>query len=93
MRMIIKNLNPNKASGHDGMTNCVNKQLPCNFVNHFVAIYISALKLQHFPVYWKKGATIPKEGKDPKVPQNRIPISILSCLGKIYEKIVLEKLK
>ena len=60
------------------------KQLPCHFVNHLVAIDNSALKLQ---------PAGNKQGKDPKFPQNRSPISLLSSLGKIYEKILLEKLK
>ena len=35
----------------------------------------------------------PKHGKDPKFPQNRRPISLLSYLGKIYEKTILERMK
>ena len=95
MRKVIKNLKPNKAPGYDGVTNCMIKQLPLNFVNHLVAIYNSSLELQHFPTCWKKAGvvTIPKQGKVPKFPQNRRSISFLSCLGKIYEKILLERLK
>ena len=36
--------------------------------------------------------TIPKPGKDPKFPQNRKPISLLSGLGKIYERILLDRM-
>ena len=36
--------------------------------------------------------TIPKQGKDPKTLQNRLPISLLSSLGKIYERILLKRL-
>ena len=36
--------------------------------------------------------TIPKKGKDPKTPQYRRPISLLSCLGKVYERILLKGL-
>jgi Reverse transcriptase (RNA-dependent DNA polymerase). len=95
VRNVIKNLKPNKAPGHDGVTNSMLKQLSYHFVNHLVVIYNSALKLQHFPETWKKAdvVTIPKQGKDPKFPQNRRPISLLSCLGKVYEKIILERFK
>ena len=33
--------------------------------------------------------TIPKKGKYPNIPQNRRPISLLSCLEKVYENILL----
>ena len=87
-RKVIKNLKPNKAPGYDGVANCMIKQLLCHFVNHLVAIYNCAncaLELQHFTTCWKKAevVTIPKQGKDPKFPQNRRPISLLSCLEKI----------
>ena len=44
-----------------------------------------ALKFQHFPDLWKKSnmITIPKPGEDPKMPQTRLPISLLNCLRKI----------
>ena len=94
VRKVIKSLKHNKAPGHDGVTNSMVKQLPCHFVNHLVVIFNSALRLQHFPDTWKKAnvVTIPKQGKDPKTPQNRRPISLLSSLGKIYERILLKRL-
>jgi hypothetical protein len=81
VRKVIKNMKPNKAPGHDGVTNCMIRQLSCHFVNNLVAIYSSALNLQHFPACWKKAevVTIPKQGQDPKFPQNRRPISLVSC--------------
>jgi Reverse transcriptase (RNA-dependent DNA polymerase). len=94
VRKIIKNLKPNKAPGYEELTNSMLKQLPYHFVNHVVSIFNSALRLQHFPINWKKAkvVTIPKSGKYPKIPQNRRPISLLSNLRKIYERILLNSL-
>ena len=94
VRKIIKNLRPKKAPGHDGVTNSMIKQLPCHCIHHLTTIYNSALNLQYFPESWKRAQviTFPKPGKDPKFPQNRRPISLLDCLGKIYERILLDRL-
>ena len=94
MRKVIKNLKSNKDPGSDGVTNCIIKQQPCHFVIHLVAIYNSAQELQHFPTCWKKAevVTIPKQGKDPKFPQNRRPISLLSCLCSENERVSIDAL-
>ena len=55
--------------------------MSCHFVNHF---FNSALRVQHFPVIWKKAEviTILKPGKDPKIPQNRL-LSLPSVLPSV----------
>jgi hypothetical protein len=68
------------------------KQLPSHFVNHLVFIFNSAMRLQHIPdiLKYSNVVTIPKPREDPKVPSNRPPISLLSTLGNIYERILLK---
>ena len=68
------------------------KQLPCHCIHHLTTIYNSTLNLQYFPESWKRAQviTFPKPGKDSKFPLNRRPISLLDCLGKIYERILLD---
>ena len=85
VRKLINNQKHSEAPGYDAVTNNMIKQLPCHCVNHLVTIYNSALRLQHLPESWKKAevVTIPKKGEDPKIPQNRRPISLLSSLGKV----------
>jgi hypothetical protein len=43
---------------------------------------------------WKKANVIfiPKPGNDPKFPQNHRPISLLSSIGKVLEKVILTRL-
>jgi hypothetical protein len=41
----------------------------------------------------EKVVALPKPDKDPKFPQNLRPISLLSSVGKVFEKIILEIVK
>ena len=94
VRKILKSLKHIEAPGYDAVTNSIIKKLPCHYIDHLVAIYNSAPRLQHFPESWKKTevVTIPKQRKDPNISQNRRPISLLSCLGKVYERSLLNGL-
>ncbi|GFU68211.1 RNA-directed DNA polymerase from mobile element jockey [Trichonephila clavipes] len=49
----------------------------------------------HFPKPWKHAilTMIPKPGKDQKFPLNFRPISLISSIGKIYEKILLKRIE
>jgi len=59
-----------------------------------VALLFNAItKLGHFPQRWKKSIIImiPKPGKDHTVPSSYRPISLLSCLSKLFEKCLLNQ--
>ena len=49
--------------------------------------------MQYFPIKWKTAKIIPicKAGKPPDLASGYRPISLLSSLSKIYEKILKEK--
>src|SRR5699024_8366394 len=91
VRKIIKNLKVKKAPGMDGISNRMIRQLPDKAVMHIVAI----LRLRHFPEKWKIADVIMllKAGKSKTSPQSYRPISLLPCIGKLAEKVILWRLK
>lgn len=91
----IKELNPNKAPGHDLITGKLLKELPLRAKCLIQKIFNAVLKLNHFPSTWKlaKIIMIPKPGKDRTQIKSYRPISLLPILSKLFEKLLLEKIQ
>ncbi|GFW19570.1 probable RNA-directed DNA polymerase from transposon BS [Trichonephila clavipes] len=91
---IILQLPNKKAPGKDGIKNIALKALPLNAITNITKIINSCLQLNYFPQEWKHAliTVIPKPGKDKKFTENYRPISLISSLGKIFEKILLKKI-
>jgi Reverse transcriptase (RNA-dependent DNA polymerase)/Endonuclease-reverse transcriptase len=91
---IVNNLNIRKASGPDSIPIRVIKKLPTSAIRLLAFIFNAAFRLSYFPLQWKLGkvVAIPKPGKDPTFPTNYRPISLLSNIGKMFERIVLLQL-
>lgn len=91
---IIKNLNPKKAPGDDNISNNEIKNLPQIAILQITAICNAILRFQYYPPRWKKAKVIliPKPGKPLNNVNSYRPISLISNLSKIFEKIVLERL-
>jgi hypothetical protein len=55
-------------------------------------LFNHCFRLSHFPTTWKEAKliTLPKPSKDPKFPQNLLPISLLSTTTKLFEKVILK---
>lgn len=92
---IIKNLKPNKAPGSDGITAKVIKNLPNRGIFFLTHIYNYCLFFNFFPDSWKNAKVFPllKPGKDPTVAQSYRPISLLSIVGKIFERVLLSRIQ
>ena len=80
----------NSAPGDDGISYdliklCADstKQIFCNLINQ-------CLSKNVFPSAWKKAKVrmVPKPGRDKKQACNYRPISLLACLGKLYERYI-----
>lgn len=91
---IIKKLKTRKSPGDDNINNCVVKQLPKTGIIFLAFIFKACIRLSYFPDKWKiaKIVAIPKPQKDHSKPENYRPISLLSCLSKIFERILLNRL-
>ena len=94
LRTITSNLPNNKAAGMDDM--------PYEFIRHLdpisesflLKIYNDCWKNSVFPNFWKNAIVLPfqKPGKDPSYPVSYRPISLLSTFGKVFERLVFNRL-
>jgi hypothetical protein len=72
---------------------------PASSKNTFWAFntFIQSLPLAfgHFLAAWKEAkiATLPKPSKDPKFPPSLRPISLLSTMGKLFEKLIIRTIQ
>ena len=91
----IKQIKSKKSAGLDKINNTLIKNLPRNVIIYLNLIMNSSLKLGYFSSSWKiaKVVPIPKVGKDLSLASNYRPISLLSCLGKLFEKLIVKKLR
>ena len=82
------------AVGQDGISYFLIKKLPEKMKRNMCQIFSDAIRLGYFPVKWKSAIVklIPKPNKDTKFAKNYRPISLLSCIGKVLERIVANRL-
>lgn len=90
----ISKLKSKKSPGNDNINNLLIKNLPHNAVTYLTSIFRACAKLSYFPDHWKhaKVIPIPKPGKDHSLASNYRPISLLSTLSKIFEKVILARI-
>lgn len=92
---IIRKLPSGKAPGHDGINNTAFKKLPKIAIVLLTNIYTACLQHCYFTTDWKKTiiVMIPKPGKDIMIANNHRPISLLTTMSKVFEKLHLHRLK
>jgi hypothetical protein len=91
----IKNINPRKTPGHDGITGTAILNSPPRLIDHLMIIYNTILSTQHFPSQWKLAEIIVllKPQKPPTQVSSYRPISLLPILSKIFEKLLLSRIR
>lgn len=93
---IVKNLNNKKTPGPDGISNRMIKAAHFKILPFLTNLINSCLSLGHFPRRWKQASVIfiPKPGKsDYHSTSAYRPISLLSNIGKILEKIIKSRME
>ena len=92
----IKNcINPKKAPGHDLITGKMIKELPDKCIKLITYIFNAITRRGYFPKKWKISLIImiAKPGKDETQVASYRPISLLPFISKLFEKMLLGKLK
>ena len=90
---LIRNLNPNKATGSDGISGHMLLLCDESVVLPLKIIFRSILSTSAYPNIWKLANVTPifKKG-DKQLIENYRPISLLPICGKCFEKIIFNNL-
>ena len=94
VREAIKRGKNMKAPGNDVIFNLILKKLSSKAYGFLAAIFTRCFQLFYFPSRWKTGKVIPilKPGKDPTLPTSYRPITLLSAVSKLFERLILQRL-
>lgn len=92
---LVRHLKKRKSPGDDGINNILIKALPVKAIVYVTYIFRACFKISYFPEPWQyaKVIPIPKPGKDLTRAMNYRPISLLSTFSKLFEKLILSRLK
>ena len=90
---ILKSLNINKASGYDNISNRLLKNTAEAIAKPLATLFNKSLTLGQFPQKWKKANVPPVFKQNNKQNKNNYrPISLLSNIGKVFERVVFKHL-
>ena len=86
----IESLKSRAAPGDDDVTNEMLKNLPGRMIRILLETFKLCVNVGHFPDAWKRARIkmLPKPNRCVKDSANYRPISLLSCIGKLFEKLL-----
>lgn len=92
---IISKLESKKSAGIDQITPTMLKQLPRQAMVKLTHHFNAAIRMRYMPRQWKVAEiiTLPKPGKPTDDVASYRPISLLSVIAKIFEKLIRDRLK
>nr|KAG5705434.1 hypothetical protein BaRGS_004561 [Batillaria attramentaria] len=84
-----------KATGHDPISYQMIRHFPDRMVKVLLGFYQTCWDSGQIPKAWKKAVVvaIPKDGKPPHLPTSYRPVALTSHLGKVYERLVRDRLE
>ena len=86
---ILKILKLNKASGNDNISHNMLKNTAETVCEPLQILFNLSLNQCVFPLSWKTAIVIPLHKKNERfLPSNYRPISLLSCVSKVFERVV-----
>ena len=91
---VVTEVKTRKAPGPDGITGEMLKHLGACSRAVLLMIFNHSWMKRVVPAVWKEAVImpVPKKGKDKKNPRSYRPISLLSCVGKLLERMVNRRL-
>lgn len=95
IKNLIQKLKIKKSPGHDQITNKILQHLPKKSIILLTYIFNSMLRMSYFPLIWKLSIIIliHKPNKPKNEPSSYRPISLLPVLGKLFEKVMLKRIR
>lgn len=90
IKNILRSIKYSKAPGLDNVSNILLKNLPSSALQFIEKIFNYSIQLCYFPLAFKIAKVVPihKQGKNKQIPSSYRPISLLSNIGKIFERII-----
>ena len=91
----MKKLNNKPSAGIDNISNKIIKKLPLHTKETLVKLFNQSLVQSTIPAAWKTAVIkmIPKKSVELDNPKSYRPISMISCLGKLLEKLILSRIQ
>jgi hypothetical protein len=89
----LKNLNPNKAQGPDGLSTRLLKECAVELAEPIKNLINQSISTEKLPMEWKTANVVPIHKKGPKTEvSNYRPVSLLPIISKVMERCVLNKI-
>lgn len=84
-----------RAPGASGIGHILLRQLPASIITAITNLFNASLASGYFPLNFKSATAvlIPKPGKPHTDPKNYRPISLLETLGKVFERLINQRLR
>ena len=93
VRRLLKKVNTKKATGPDEISPHLLKKCASELAKPLMRIFRACVRTQTWPTLWKTARVTPVHKKNEKCnPKNYRPVSLLSVISKIFEKIIAKQL-